>query len=169
MEDQQPRAEAAAGRRHARPLSAPPDGPVTSAWHVKHTTLLGFYRYAIGRGHVAEAPLPTVLPKRPPAFVLDEALHVRLWSSECEDLWGLRHGDVRGRSLRDIQFGLPVRPIEALVRSVLEDGERTEAVLDASDRDGVPFPCRVVASPLSPLGVDGDGVLVLVRREPVVG
>ena len=45
------------------------DGPITSAWHVKHTTLLGFYRYAIGRGHVAEAPLPTVLPKRPPAFV----------------------------------------------------------------------------------------------------
>jgi len=44
-------------------------GPVTSAWHIRHNALKGFYRYAIGRGYVAEAPLPAVLPKRPPPFV----------------------------------------------------------------------------------------------------
>ncbi len=44
-------------------------GPVTSAWHVRHSALKGFYRYAIGRGYVAAAPLPAVLPKRPPPFV----------------------------------------------------------------------------------------------------
>jgi site-specific recombinase XerD len=44
-------------------------GPVTSAWHMRHNALKGFYRYAIGRGYVAEAPLPAVLPKRPPPFV----------------------------------------------------------------------------------------------------
>src|SRR6516162_2217944 len=41
-------------------------GPVTSAWHSRHNALKGFYRYAIGRGYVAAAPLPAVLPKRPP-------------------------------------------------------------------------------------------------------
>lgn len=44
-------------------------GPVTSAWHIKHNALLGFYRYAVSRGYVAVAPLPSVIPKRPPPFV----------------------------------------------------------------------------------------------------
>lgn len=44
-------------------------GPVTSAWHIRHSALLGFYRYAINRNHVAASPLPTGLPQRPPPFV----------------------------------------------------------------------------------------------------
>jgi site-specific recombinase XerD len=44
-------------------------GPVTSAWHSKHNALTGFYRYALARGYVTASPLPTVQPKRPPAFV----------------------------------------------------------------------------------------------------
>ncbi len=44
-------------------------GPVTSAWHIRHSALLGFYRYAIHRDHVAVSPLPTVLPQRPSPFV----------------------------------------------------------------------------------------------------
>lgn len=43
--------------------------PITSAWFIKHTALLGFYDYAIGRGFIDFSPLPTTLPKRPPAFV----------------------------------------------------------------------------------------------------
>lgn len=45
------------------------DGPITSAWHIRHTALRGFYRYAITRGYVTVSPLPTTVPKRPPAFV----------------------------------------------------------------------------------------------------
>ena len=44
-------------------------GPVTSAWHIRHTALKGFFRYAIGRGHITTIPLPDVLPERPPPFV----------------------------------------------------------------------------------------------------
>src|SRR5215475_10234266 len=44
-------------------------GPVTSAWHIKHNALLGFYRYAQSRGYVAASPLPALLPVRPPRFV----------------------------------------------------------------------------------------------------
>ncbi|HEY7159398.1 MAG TPA: tyrosine-type recombinase/integrase [Gemmataceae bacterium] len=43
--------------------------PVTSAWYIKHSALLGFYRYALNRGYVAASPLPRVLPQRPPPFV----------------------------------------------------------------------------------------------------
>jgi site-specific recombinase XerD len=44
-------------------------GPITRAWHVKHSALLGFYQYAVSRGYATSAPLPSVMPKRPPPFV----------------------------------------------------------------------------------------------------
>jgi integrase/recombinase XerD len=43
-------------------------GPITSYWHNKYQALLGFYRYAISRGHASEVPLPSELPKRSPQF-----------------------------------------------------------------------------------------------------
>ena len=42
---------------------------VTSAWFIKHTALSGFYDYAISRDFINYSPLPTNLPKRPPAFI----------------------------------------------------------------------------------------------------
>lgn len=41
-------------------------GPVTTMWFKKHEALNGFFRFAISRGHLREAPLPTILPERPP-------------------------------------------------------------------------------------------------------
>ena len=39
------------------------------AWHIKYYALKGFFRFAVSRGHLDKAPLPTELPKRPPTFV----------------------------------------------------------------------------------------------------
>lgn len=36
-------------------------GPVTLTWHIKLSALRAFYRYAVSRGHVPAAPLPTVV------------------------------------------------------------------------------------------------------------
>jgi integrase len=44
-------------------------GPVTSAWFIKYHSLKGFFQFAVSRGYLNEAPLPAVLPKRPPPFV----------------------------------------------------------------------------------------------------
>jgi site-specific recombinase XerD len=38
---------------------------ITSSWHQTHSTLNGFYRYAITRQYVMSSPLPTIVPKRP--------------------------------------------------------------------------------------------------------
>jgi integrase/recombinase XerD len=43
-------------------------GPLTTSWYVRYNALQGFYRYAISRGFVAGSPLPSAIPKRPPAF-----------------------------------------------------------------------------------------------------
>jgi site-specific recombinase XerD len=43
-------------------------GPITLNWHIKHSVLRAFYHYAVSRGYVATAPLPAMIPKRPPPF-----------------------------------------------------------------------------------------------------
>lgn len=45
------------------------NGPVTSAWHIRHGVLKGFFRYAVTRGYMANTPLTETLPQRPPPFV----------------------------------------------------------------------------------------------------
>jgi integrase/recombinase XerD len=44
-------------------------GPITLTWHIKLGSLRTFYQYAVSRGYVNNAPLPTIFPKRPPTFV----------------------------------------------------------------------------------------------------
>ncbi len=44
-------------------------GPVTRTWHFKYGALKGFFQFAVSRGHLDKAPLPTELPKCPPTFV----------------------------------------------------------------------------------------------------
>jgi len=44
-------------------------GPVTRFWHRKHQVLRGFYRFAIARRYVTNAPLLAMVPKPPRAFV----------------------------------------------------------------------------------------------------
>ena len=43
--------------------------PVTRNWFHKLSCLRSFFRYAVSRGYATTAPLPTVMPKRPPVFV----------------------------------------------------------------------------------------------------
>jgi site-specific recombinase XerD len=42
---------------------------ITSGWFVKHSALVGFYRYALSRNYITETPLPQTLPKRPQGFI----------------------------------------------------------------------------------------------------
>jgi site-specific recombinase XerD len=44
-------------------------GAATLNWHIKYSVLRNFYRYAVSRGYVTVAPLPSVIPKLPPPFV----------------------------------------------------------------------------------------------------
>jgi len=44
-------------------------GPITMAWHNKHHALKSLFRFALSRGYLTEAPLPRIVPKRPPPFI----------------------------------------------------------------------------------------------------
>jgi integrase/recombinase XerD len=44
-------------------------GPITRTWHFKYSALKGLFRFAVSRGHLDKAPLPTNVPKCPPTVV----------------------------------------------------------------------------------------------------
>jgi integrase/recombinase XerD len=45
------------------------DGPITRYWHFKHSALKGLFKFAVSRGFLKKAPLPTEVPKCPPTLV----------------------------------------------------------------------------------------------------
>jgi integrase/recombinase XerD len=44
-------------------------GPITSRWRSRYSTLKGFFRFSVSRGHLEEMPLPTDQPKCAPPVV----------------------------------------------------------------------------------------------------
>jgi site-specific recombinase XerD len=44
-------------------------GPVTRTWYKKLSILRAFYQYAVARGYADAAPLPALVPRKPPPFV----------------------------------------------------------------------------------------------------
>jgi two-component system, chemotaxis family, CheB/CheR fusion protein len=86
--------------------------------------------------------------------VLDPELRVRSWNRGAEDLWGLRGQEVGGTSFFDLDFGLAVSDLRAVVTECRETGLRTGPVeLAAVNRIGRNITCSVACSPLDDRGV----------------
>jgi integrase/recombinase XerD len=130
-------------------------GPVTRDWHRKRDVLVGFYRFAISRGYCAVSPLPTVVPKRPPAFVpyiyshgeLQRLLEATSW---CEH----PHSNVGAdtyRTLILLLYGAGLRISEALALT-LSDVSLSTALIQI--RESKFYKTRLV-----PIGPDLVNVL----------
>src|SRR5262249_48206998 len=83
------------------------------------------------------------------AVVVNQNLNVLVWNHKAEDMWGLRSDEVEGKSLLNLDIGLPVDKLRSVIRPCL-NGESThnEVVLDATNRRGKAIKCRVTVSPL---------------------
>jgi integrase/recombinase XerD len=44
-------------------------GTITRTWHFKHSAIKGLFRFAVSRGLLKKAPLPTEVPRCPPSLV----------------------------------------------------------------------------------------------------
>jgi two-component system CheB/CheR fusion protein len=92
---------------------------------------------------------------RTAVVVVDRQLHVLIWNYRAEDLWGLRDDEVNGKSLLNLDIGLPVRQLEGPVRRLLHGESKDERIeLDARNRRGRSIHCRITCTPL---GSDKDG------------
>ncbi len=94
--------------------------------------------------------------------VVDGELRVLAWNSRASDLWGVREEEALGRALAELDIGLPVGPLEPLVRDQLRraDGSRTVR-LRAVNRRGHTIDVDVTSSPLRTAGGRPPGVILL--------
>lgn len=102
---------------------------------------------------------------RAAVVVVDRDLRVYAWNRRAEDLWGLRAEEVRGEHFLNLDIGLPVDQLRQPLRACLS-GERTheEIVLEATNRRGKRFECRVTCSPLLGPARDIRGVILLMEE-----
>jgi two-component system CheB/CheR fusion protein len=99
--------------------------------------------------------------------VLDRRQNVQIWNEQARELWGLSPEETEDQHLLGLDFGLPVERLRRPLRSLLLDGSsREELILDAVNRRGKAFQCRVICLPLH-AGSDGDVSGVVVMMEPV--
>jgi two-component system CheB/CheR fusion protein len=96
------------------------------------------------------------------AIVVNRELNVLVWNHRAEDLWGLRQDEVQGRSVLNLDIGLPVGELRAPMRACMNDGaEYKEIVLDAVNRRGKSIRCRIACTPLLAPDRKREGVILM--------
>jgi two-component system, chemotaxis family, CheB/CheR fusion protein len=80
--------------------------------------------------------------------VLDSHLLVEEWNEAAENLWGLTEEQVAGEPFFGLQLGLPLEPLQGLLRSSRQSGAASAVELTAVDATGEDFTCRVQVLPL---------------------
>jgi two-component system CheB/CheR fusion protein len=81
--------------------------------------------------------------------VLDREQRVQLWNSSATDMWGLRDSEVLGAHFLELDIGLPVDRLKAPIRQALaQEPKNSDLVVDAVNRRGRGFKCRIRAMPL---------------------
>jgi two-component system CheB/CheR fusion protein len=101
--------------------------------------------------------------------VLDRRQHVQIWNGQAHELWGFTAEEVEDQHLLSLDFGLPVEVLKPALRACLAgQSQREELVVDATNRRGKSFLCKVV---LMPLGNHSDGAVagVIMMMEPADG
>jgi two-component system CheB/CheR fusion protein len=104
---------------------------------------------------------------RAAAVVLNANLNVLIWNRRAEDLWGLRADEVQGRSMLNLDIGLPVGQLRDVIRPCLSgDSDHQQVLLDAVNRRGKKIKCRVTCTPLVTASKKREGVILLMEEEP---
>jgi two-component system CheB/CheR fusion protein len=86
--------------------------------------------------------------------VVDRNQRVQVWNGEARELWGVTPEEAEDEHVLSLDIGLPLEKLRQQLRVTLGgESRREEVVLDATNRRGKPFQCRVTFIALG----DGDG------------
>ena len=94
--------------------------------------------------------------------VVDRDQRVQIWNGHAVDLWGVSAEEAEGTHLLSLDVGLPLGELRSEVKAALSgERQRAERTLEAINRRGQPFQCRVTIVPLHVDEVDGTGALIM--------
>src|SRR6266498_1938928 len=97
--------------------------------------------------------------------VVDVNFGVLVWNDIAADLWGLRSDEVKGQSLLNLDFGLPVDKLRGPIRTCIADGgEQQELILDALNRRGRNIKCHVSINPLKGSHETRQGAIIIMEE-----
>jgi two-component system CheB/CheR fusion protein len=97
--------------------------------------------------------------------VIDRDLRISVWNDQSAELWGLRVEEAPGQHFLNIDIGLPVEELRPAIWAVLAgESERETVELDATNRRGREFCCRVVITPLVKRAVEIRGAILLMEE-----
>jgi two-component system CheB/CheR fusion protein len=103
-------------------------------------------------------------------IVVDTDLNVEMWSSRAQDLWGATTDEVEGRNLLTLDIGLPMEQLrECIDACMAREADLGTMVLDAVDRRGKAFRCKVSCTPLEDPAGEIRGVILFTEVERDVG
>jgi two-component system CheB/CheR fusion protein len=95
---------------------------------------------------------------------LDTEMRVTVWNGQAEELWGLRHDEVVGQHLLNLDIGLPVEQLCPAIRTTLAgSGEPAEVHLSAINRRGRGIEVRVTATALRTVDATVAGTILLME------
>ncbi|HEX3689324.1 MAG TPA: CheR family methyltransferase [Solirubrobacteraceae bacterium] len=99
--------------------------------------------------------------------VLDHRQYVQIWNMQARELWGVSQEEAADQHLFALEIGLPADQLKSPLRAILNgSSSREEVVVDAINRRGKAFQCRVLCMPMT-AGDDGNASGVIVLMEPV--
>jgi two-component system CheB/CheR fusion protein len=98
--------------------------------------------------------------------VINQEFRISLWNRRAEELWGLRAAEVKGRSLLELDIGLPVQELKKPVQQFLAgDTDDEKIIIEAINQHGQSICCAI--SRTVRRGVDNkpEGVVLLMEEE----
>jgi two-component system CheB/CheR fusion protein len=97
--------------------------------------------------------------------VVDRDLQIQIWSAKCEDLWGLRAEEVKGKNLLNLDIGLPLLDMKQPIRTCLSgDGAYQEITMPATNRRGKSIQCRVTCTRMTD-EIEPRGVVLVMEED----
>jgi two-component system CheB/CheR fusion protein len=99
--------------------------------------------------------------------VLDKDLRVQLWNEQSEELWGVRASETLGQPLLSLDIGLPVAQLVAPIKEAIKNANGFEEItVDATNRRGRRFVCRVQCSAMAAVDGGRGAILLMEAVEP---
>jgi two-component system CheB/CheR fusion protein len=96
--------------------------------------------------------------------VLDGDRRVQIWNAQSSELWGLRPDEVQGAAFAGLDIGLPVTALLSPIEQCLSGASaHQDLTLEARNRRGQAFACRITLSPLLDVKRNIQGVILLME------
>ena len=97
--------------------------------------------------------------------VLDGHQKVRVWNTQARELWGLTPDEVEGQHLFALDIGLPLTKLRQSLNELLSgETSRGEVTVEATNRRGRTFQCRVTFLRMGTASADGAAGIVMVME-----